>query len=110
MSPSPTTSTSLLVAYAVSTTVVSGFVTKGVVVAFTSSFLLVLRRELYGFAWRLTIGEVRSVVEFAIIAFAVYPLFPERQVDPWDIISPRTTWLFVAAVNVIGFVNYVIAR
>ncbi|WP_148414336.1 MgtC/SapB family protein [Haloferax sp. KTX1] len=110
VSLSLTTSTSLLVAYAVGAAVVSGFVIEGVVVALTSSLLLVLRRELHGFARRLTTDEVRSAVEFAIIAFVVYPLLPEGQVGPWDAVSPRTVWLLVVAVSAIGFVNYVIIR
>ncbi|MFK8213676.1 MgtC/SapB family protein [Haloferax volcanii] len=110
VSLSLTTSTSLLVAYAVGAAVVSGFVIEGVVVALTSSLLLVLRRELHGFARRLTADEARSAVEFAIIAFVVYPLLPEGQVGPWDAVSPRTVWLLVVAVSAIGFVNYVIIR
>jgi len=110
VSLSLTTSTSLLVAYAVGAAVVSGFVIEGVVVALTSSLLLVLRRELHGFARRLTTDEVRSAVEFAIIAFVVYPLLPEGQVGPWDAVNPRTVWLLVVAVSAIGFVNYVIIR
>ncbi|QOS12002.1 DUF4010 family protein [Haloferax gibbonsii] len=105
-----TTSTSLLVAYAVGAAVVSGFVIEGVVVALTSSLLLVLRRELHGFARRLTTDEVRSAVEFAIIAFVVYPLLPEGRIGPWDAVNPRTVWLLVVAVSAIGFVNYVIIR
>ncbi len=110
VSLSLTTSTSLLVAYAVGAAVVSGFVIEGVVVALTSSLLLVLRRELHGFARRLTTDEVRSAVEFAIIAFVVYPLLPEGRIGPWDAVNPRTVWLLVVAVSAIGFVNYVIIR
>ncbi|RDZ45231.1 MgtC/SapB transporter [Haloferax sp. Atlit-10N] len=110
VSLSLTTSTSLLVAYAVGAAVVSGFVIEGVVVALTSSLLLVLRRELHGFARRLTTDEARSAVEFAIIAFVVYPLLPEGRIGPWDAVSPRTVWLLVVAVSAIGFINYVIIR
>ncbi|WP_396613319.1 MgtC/SapB family protein [Haloferax sp. S1W] len=105
-----TTSTSLLVAYAVGAAVVSGYVLEGVVVALTSSLLLVLRRELHGFAHRLTSGEVRSAIELAIIAFVVYPLLPDQALGPWDAVRPRTVWLLVIAVSAIGFVNYVIIR
>ncbi|KAB1193962.1 DUF4010 domain-containing protein [Haloferax sp. MBLA0076] len=105
-----TTSTSLLVAYAVGAAVVGGYVIEGVIVALTTSLLLVLRRELHGFAHRLTSDEVRSAVELAIIAFVVYPLLPNEALGPWGAVNPRTVWLLVIAVSAIGFVNYVIIR
>ncbi|KAB1198855.1 MULTISPECIES: MgtC/SapB family protein [Haloferax] len=105
-----TTSTSLLVAYAVGAAVVGGYVLEGVIVALTSSLLLALRRELHGFAHRLTSDEVRSAIELAIIAFVVYPLLPDEPLGPWDAVNPRTVWLLVVAVSAIGFVNYIIIR
>ncbi|SEL61290.1 MgtC/SapB family protein [Haloferax larsenii] len=110
VSLSLTTSTSLLVAYGVGAAVVAGYVIEGVVVALTSSLLLVLRRELHGFAHRLTTDEVRSAIELAIIAFVVYPLLPDQALGPWDAVRPRTVWLLVVAVSAIGFVNYVIIK
>ncbi|ELZ83031.1 magnesium transporter accessory protein [Haloferax elongans ATCC BAA-1513] len=110
VSLSLTTSTSLLVAYGVGAAVVAGYVIEGVVVALTSSLLLVLRRELHGFAHRLTTDEVRSAIELAIIAFVVYPLLPNRPLGPWDAVRPQTVWLLVVAVSAIGFVNYVIIK
>ena len=105
-----TTSTSLLVAYAVGAAVVGGYVIEGVVVALTTSLLLVLRRELHGFANRLTTDEVRSAIELAIIAFVVFPLLPDEPLGPWGAVNPRTVWLLVIAVSAIGFVNYIIIR
>ncbi|KAB1189247.1 MULTISPECIES: MgtC/SapB family protein [Haloferax] len=105
-----TTSTSLLVAYAVGAAVVGGFVLEGVIVALTASLLLVLRRELHGFAHRLTSDEVRSAIELAIIAFVVYPLLPDEPLGPWNAVNPRTVWLLVIAVSAIGFINYIIIR
>ena len=105
-----TTSTSLLVAYTVGVLVASDRLLIGVVLAITSSLLLVLRRELHGFASRLSHEEVRSAAEFAIIAFVVYPVLPTGSYGPWDAITPRTVWLLVIAVSGIGFVNYAITQ
>jgi uncharacterized membrane protein (DUF4010 family) len=101
-----TTSTSLLVAYAVGVLVAADYSILGVVIAITSSFLLVLRRELHEFTHRLSHEEVRSAAEFAIIAFVVYPLLPEGTYGPWDAIDPQLVWTLVIAVSAIGFVNY----
>ncbi|QCC46213.1 MgtC/SapB family protein [Halobellus limi] len=105
-----TTSTSLLVAYVVGVLVGMDYLLVGVVIAITSSFLLVLRRELHQFANQLSHQEVRGAAEFAIIAFVVYPLLPTGTYGPWDAIDPQLIWLLVIAVSAIGFVNYAIMQ
>jgi len=105
-----TTSTSLLVAYVVGVLVGMDYVLVGVVIAITSSFLLVLRRELHQFANRLSHEEVRGAAEFAIIAFVVYPLLPAGTYGPWNAIDPRLIWMLVIAVSAIGFANYAIMQ
>ena len=105
-----TTSTSLLVAYIVGILVGMEFVLVGVVIAITSSFLLVLRRELHQFARQLSHSEVRGAAEFAIIAFVVYPLLPAGTFGPLDAIDPQLVWTLVIAVSGIGFANYAIMQ
>ncbi|MFC7078561.1 MgtC/SapB family protein [Haloarcula halophila] len=105
-----TTSTSLLVAYAVGILVGANHVLIGVIIGITSSFLLVLRRELHGFANQLSREEVRSAGEFAIISFVVYPLLPGGTYGPWDAIDPKLVWMLVIAVSGIGFVNYIVMQ
>ena len=105
-----TTSTSLLVAYIVGILVGTDLVLVGVVIAITSSFLLVLRRELHQFAHQLSHNEVRGAAEFAIIAFVVYPLLPAGTYGPWDSIDPQLIWTLVIAVSGIGFANYAIMQ
>lgn len=105
-----TTSTSLLVAYAVGILVGAGHTLVGVVIGITSSFLLVLRGELHGFVEQLSREEVRSAGEFAIIAFVVYPLLPTGTFGPWDAINPRLIWTLVIAVSGIGFINYIVMQ
>jgi len=77
-----TTSVSMLVTYGVGALVVEFFI-EAVTVAMLSSLLLVLKRELHQFAWGLSREEVRSAVEFTIIAFVVFPLLPAETIDPW---------------------------
>ena len=105
-----TTSTSLLVAYIVGILVGMDLVLVGVVIAITSSFLLVLRRELHQFAHQLSHSEVRGAAEFAIIAFVVYPLLPSGTFGPWDAIDPQLIWTLVIAVSGIGFANYAVMQ
>ncbi|WP_049982803.1 MgtC/SapB family protein [Halorubrum sp. BV1] len=105
-----TTSVSLLVTYGVGALVANEFFIEAVTVAVLSSLLLVLKRELHQFAWGLSREEVRSAVEFTILAFVVFPLLPTETVDPWGAIQPRLVWSLVVAVSGIGFVNYVLVK
>jgi uncharacterized membrane protein (DUF4010 family) len=107
-----TTSVSMLVAYGVGALVAAGFIIEGVTVAVLSSLLLVLKRELHEFAWGLSREEMRSTVEFAILAFVIYPLLPaEYNLELGDLaipLEPQVIWLMVVAVAGIGIVNYAI--
>ncbi|MFC6724297.1 MgtC/SapB family protein, partial [Halobium palmae] len=110
-----TTSMSMMAAYGVGVLVAAGYVLVGVSVAVVSSLLLVLKRELHGFAGGLTREEMRSTVEFAILAFVVYPLLPPT----YDVdfagqftfrLEPQVAWLMVVTVAGIGIVNYALVR
>ncbi len=105
-----TTSTSMLVAYGVGVLVASDYYLAGVTVAVLSSVLLVFKRELHSMALGLDRAELRSVAEFAILAFVVLPLLPAGPVGtPLGIeVDPRAVWAMVVFVAGIGIVNYVI--
>jgi uncharacterized membrane protein (DUF4010 family) len=115
-----TTSVSMLVAYGVGALVADGFILEGVTVAVLSSLLLVFKRELHSIAWGLSRQEIRSITEFAILAFVIYPLLPAEPVPTSSVsvgvtsvdvsVEPRVVWLMVVTVAAIGIVNYVIVR
>jgi uncharacterized membrane protein (DUF4010 family) len=105
-----TTSVSMLVTYGIGVLVAESFFIEAVTVAMLSSLLLVLKRELHQFAWGLSREEVRSAIEFTILAFVIFPLLPAETIDPWDAIQPRLIWSLVVAVSAIGFVNYVLVK
>jgi uncharacterized membrane protein (DUF4010 family) len=101
-----TTSVSMLVTFGVGALVMDGYILVGITVAVLSSLLLVLKRELHSFAWGMSREELRSAVEFAILAFVIYPLLPNEQFAFG--IQPRTVWLMVVTVAAIGIVNYAV--
>ncbi|WP_238398169.1 MgtC/SapB family protein [Halorussus salinus] len=101
-----TTSVSMLVAFGVGALVMQGYILVGVTVAVLSSLLLVLKRELHSFAWGMSRQELRSAVEFAILAFVIYPLLPDEEFAFG--IEPRVVWLMVVTVAAIGIVNYAV--
>jgi uncharacterized membrane protein (DUF4010 family) len=99
------------VAYGVGALVVSGFAFAAVTVAAVSSLLLVLKRELHDFAGALSRDEIRSITEFAILAFVVFPLLPPGEVVVEGVVvEPQVAWLMVVTDAAIGIVNYVVVR
>ena len=106
-----TTAVSLFVSYGVGVLVASGFVLEGVTVAVLSSTLLVLKRELHGLAGGLSREELQSAIEFAILAFVVYPLLPAGVLEVGPVpFEPRIAWLMVVTVAAVGIVNYALVR
>lgn len=112
VSLSLTTAVSMLVAYGVGVLVANGAIVAGVTVAVLSSVILVLKRELHGFALGLSRTELRSVTEFAVLAFVVLPLLPPEYVLSAGGVSvtiePRIVWSMVVTVAAIGIANYAI--
>lgn len=72
--------------------------------------LLAWKERLAGFSQTLTDAELRSAVLLAILSFVVYPVLPDRTVDPWHLIQPRDAWVTVMLIAALGFVNYVLLK
>ena len=55
-------------------------------------------------------AEIRSGVLLGLLGLVVYPILPNRFIDPWDLINPRQAWIVVIVIAGIGFVNYVLLK
>ena len=104
-----TTSVSMILAYTIGILAAKEFYFEAVLAAVITTLMLVLRRELHGFAQNLEKTEIRSAIEFAVIAFVIYPLLPNETVDPWNAVDPQTVWLLIMVISIIGFLNYLVA-
>jgi uncharacterized membrane protein (DUF4010 family) len=74
------------------------------------TMLLTWKVELKKFAGGLSLGEIRSAVLLGLLGFVIYPIMPDRFVDPWQLINPRAAWVIVIVIAGIGFVNYVLLK
>ena len=72
--------------------------------------LLAWKTELITFSSKLTVAEIRSTILFGFITVVVYPLLPDRFIDPWHVLNPRSVWLTIVIVSGLSFVNYVLLR
>lgn len=105
-----TTSCALLVTYSLGVLIGQGHLFTPTAAAITVTLLLSLKPQLTRFAGELSDQEVRGAVLLALIGFVIYPILPNRFVDPWGLFNPRENWLTVILIAAIGFINYVLLR
>jgi uncharacterized membrane protein (DUF4010 family) len=105
-----TTSGALMVTFALGVLTGSGHVFTPTAFAIVMTLLLALKPQFSRFAGGLTHDEVRGAVFLGLIGFVVYPLLPDRFVDPWGLVNPREAWLTIILIAAIGFINYVLLR
>ena len=105
-----TTSAALMVIYLLGLLVGLGHIFTPVAGAIVMTMLLAWKTELSRFAGGLQPSEIRSAVLLGLIGFVIFPVLPNRYVDPWQLFNPSDTWISVIAIAGIGFVNYVLLR
>ena len=105
-----TTSAALLLLYVAGVLVGRGNFFAPVAAAIAATFLLAWKLELHRFAGELHPAEIRSAVWLGLLAFVIYPLLPNRSVDPWQLVNPHAVWVAVIVVAAVGFGNYVLMR
>src|SRR6202050_4529827 len=105
-----TTSAALMLNYLLGVLVGLDHIFTPVAGAIVMTMLLAWKTELSRFAGGLQPSEIRSAVLLGLIGFVIYPVLPNRYVDPWQLFNPRDAWISVIAIAGIGFVNYVLLR
>lgn len=105
-----TTSVSLIIDFVLGVLIGQGHLFTPVAAALLLTLILSLKSERISFAWGLRPEEIRSAVLLGLISFVIYPLLPNRFIDPWKLINPRESWITVVVIAAIGFVNYVLLR
>lgn len=105
-----TTSAALMAVYMLGVLVGLGHIFTPVAGAIIVTMLLAWKTELNRFAGGLLPSEIRSAILLGLIGFVIYPILPDRYIDPWHLFNPADAWLSVIAIAGIGFVNYVLLR
>ncbi len=72
--------------------------------------ILALRDELHGFVDRMDVSDMKAVARFAVIALAVLPFLPDRQMGPLNAWNPANLWWVVVLVTGFSFAGYVANR
>ena len=105
-----TTSVALLVTVLLGALIGEGHYFTAITSAILMTLLLAWKVELARFAGGLSPEEIQSAVLLALLTFVVYPLLPNRFIDPWELVNPRQAWLIVVVVAGVGFFNYLMLR
>jgi uncharacterized membrane protein (DUF4010 family) len=105
-----TTSIALALVFLFGVLVGEGHIFTPVACAIAVTMLLSLKPQLSAFAGGLRPEEVRSAVFLGLLGFVIWPLLPDRFVDPWQLLQPRQDWITVVVIACLGFVNYVLLR
>jgi len=105
-----TTSLALALIFLLGNLVGQGHIFTPVCCAILVALLLALKPQFRAFAGGLTQKEVRSAILLALLGFVVWPILPDRFIDPWGLIQPREAWIIVVVIASLGFLNYVLLR
>jgi uncharacterized membrane protein (DUF4010 family) len=105
-----TTSIALAIVFLLGVLVGEGHLFTPVSCAIIVTMLLALKPQLRAFAGGLTQREVRSALLLGLLGFVIWPLLPDRFVDPWQLLQPREDWITVVVIAGLGFLNYVLLR
>ncbi|HEY6466212.1 MAG TPA: DUF4010 domain-containing protein [Candidatus Acidoferrales bacterium] len=105
-----TTSAALLVIFVLGALAGEGHLFTPVAAAILMTMLLAWKVELHRFAGGLQPEEIRSAVLLGLLGLVVYPILPNRFIDPWHLVNPRQAWVIVIVIAGIGFVNYVLLK
>jgi uncharacterized membrane protein (DUF4010 family) len=105
-----TTSVALVVTFVLGALSGEGHMFTSVACAIVTTWLLSLKPQFQQFAGGVRAEEIRSAVLLGLFGFVIWPLLPNRYVDPWKLLQPREAWVTVVIVACIGFLNYVLLR
>lgn len=105
-----TTSAALLVIGFVGVLCGKGHTFTPVALGLATTGLLAWKGKLSGFSLGITEAELRAAILLGILAFVIFPVLPERAIDPWGLIEPRVVWTTVILIAAIGFGNYVLLK
>jgi uncharacterized membrane protein (DUF4010 family) len=108
--PGTTTIAAVIGCYLLGALTVAGFARISVILAILATMLLYFKAELGGVARRLERRDLVSILQFAVVAFVVLPLLPDRGYGPYAALNPRHIWHMVVLISGVSLAGYVALR
>jgi len=108
--PGTTTIAAVIACYLLAAMVVMEQARLAVILAILTTILLYFKAELGGLARNLERRDLISILQFAVVAFVVLPLLPDRGFGPYAALNPRHIWRMVVLISGVSLVGYVALR
>ncbi len=105
-----TTSAALILTFVLGALSGEGHIFTATACGIVTTWLLSLKPQFRAFAGGVKPEEIRSALMLGLFGFVIWPLLPNRYIDPWELLQPREAWVTVLVVASIGFVNYILLR
>lgn len=105
--PGTTTIAALVACYLLAALAVAGHARLAVILAILATILLYFKAELGGAARGLERRDLVSILQFAVVAFVVLPLLPDRGFGPYGALNPRHVWFMVVLISGVSLGGYV---
>lgn len=84
--------------------------TLAVMLGITATVLLHFKAELSGLAQRLSMDDLRSMLQFAVLSLVILPILPNQDFGPYAAFNPYQTWLMVVLISGVGLAGYLALR
>ena len=81
-----------------------------VAIAVVTAAVLAYKQPLHGMVDKLGWDDLFAGVRLLLATFVVLPLLPDRAIDPWEALNPRSLWMLVLLISGLSLVGYVATR
>jgi len=108
--PGTTTVIAALITFGLGAILWYGYSMLAVALAIATTTLLYFRAELHGVSHQLSRRDYVSFLQFAMLAFILLPLLPDREYDPFGAINPYHIALLVVVISGVSLAGYVALR
>lgn len=105
-----TTIAAVIACFLLGVTVVAASPKLAVILAVLITVLLHFKAELGAGVRNLDRRDLVSILQFAIVAFVVLPLLPDRNYDPYGALNPRDIWRMVVLIIGVSLAGYIALR
>jgi len=107
--PGITTEAALLLMFAVGAYLAVGDRAAAIAIGGGAAVLLHFKGELHGAVARLGAGDLKAVMQFALISLVILPVLPNRTYGPFAVLNPRNIWwmvVLIVGINLGGYIAY----
>lgn len=108
--PGTTTQAALMLCFGFGAAVWYGYGMLSIMLAITTTVLLHFKPELQSMTRSLSRGDLRSILQFAVLSFIILPILPNHDFGPYETLNPYQTWWMVVLISGVSLAGYVALR